>query len=1108
MFWKLGGLVNSLKYSVEKDIRYTLYKNEVFLRNRWSLPERIVIWGSKHVFIFHLILFLILSVCFFVIAEYDTLIQISLRQPLGPLVEFQSTIFGAKPLGPLVEFQSTIFGAQPLDSLVEFQPAIFGAQVTLLGLIFPVVIAFIGILIQSKSSNDSMWGIYRHNSGFMLVGFSALTLTFSFVLLKIFEPKLTHQFLVAASFSTTVWFLINLVLSGWFLWTTVAFLSLNSRNTMIVKYVINEAVTSDIKNRLLYHHSLSANETGLLLKPKNFSLDVNIFLDENLEVCIVHQFPKPRRIHNIWYRILNLGIWIFSLQVKFQKAGDSPVTLSFPFSVNHSFTKELLIAETNCKRINWISKKLIKCAVRTTAKPAAKPAERELNVEQVVGALFGQLEDALKDNNSRLFDSATENLIQIQGVIESSMFFINDNDEPDNWLLLPKGMWLRGSFLDVFIGGSLGITKHVSRRIHDDSNYYESWCYLYPRLFWQQEEKIPTKVAETYIEGHYLIWGELMFWMGGFDKNNTVSAEQRDRAIKHFVGSWEHWGDLLNKDYKSVKSKDYLIASRHLNDSCSMIVYACKYNNNDAAIWATDVLSHWFKLFSIRDIGGHHYGWNHELITTKALELDCEHALLNSLTRNNEFTKVEAATIALRNYWTDLRYLTAAYLLATSHNKQNENKKNEYKNLIDALMSGNRLEPTGSLDVNHLPPPSVKDILGAYLRQYGRWESQSDYRALMEHVLGRLAKIEEPEWVAGRIYDSSQTMRDLYLPNFFKVMGIGSTTDEFKIDQEWLEFLKSNSISQVNLEVTLLSLKSLTKIDESTIESVSEYFEIEIDKSKEKSRHFVSSIEEIIAELESAITSQIINAPIDQDRLLQLGVAASASTFTLSDGPLPVSLFDDIDYKDDYHCDLVVTNIVEYRKSNVSQGVVVNRAINEDKWLNTIISERMQTACFHQLLQYSRWKEVAFEDAKSLILRAVEDSQSIKNQGLTPIMFIGPWEVYKLLHSSRWEYGREYEKLPLDISVESNQADGYICHVAGIEIYRFPFGKREFSILLSKETFKKINVKRFGDGSFVEATFKTENENDLTGTLSLAFGVQCEFNETDAFRYISRNPDD
>jgi hypothetical protein len=1070
MLWKSGWIPNSLKYRVEKDIRETIFKNDVFLRNRWSLAERLVVLGSKHVFIANLVIFLIASACFFLVAEYYTQIQNYLPQTLSGL-------------GPLVEFQSTIFGA----------------QVTLLGLIFPLVIAFIGILLQGKSSNESMWVIYRHNSGFMLVGFSALTLSASFVLLKVYEPWLTHQNQVAASISITAWFLTNLVLSGWFLWKTVAFLSLNSRMTMVVKYVINEVAPSDIKNRLLVHHGLSAINIGLLLSPKNESLEVNTFSAKDLENSILHQFSNPRRITNVWYRILNLGVWFFSLQAKLQKSEGGLATLSFPFSVDNRFANKFILAKTNCDSVNWISKVLIKIAVRTTT----KPVQQQLNVDQVIGALFGQLEDSLKDNNSRLFDSAKENLIQFHRDIESSMFFINDNGEPDNWLLLPKGLWLGQSFLDMFVGESLNIAKEVTRRIQDDSNYYESWCYLYPRLFSPQKNNIPTKIAEKYIDGHYLIWGKLMSWMGGFEKSNNVSDQQIDHAIKHFVGSWEHWNNFIDKAFRSVKSKDFLIASRHLNDSCCMIVYACKYNNNGAATWATDILSHWLELFSNRNIRHHHYGLSHELITIKALELDCGHSLLKSLTFNNDFSEVEATTIGLRNYWTDLRCLTAAYLLATSHNKNNG-----YKNLINALVYGKRLELSGSISINHSACTRAKDILGVYLRQNGSWESQSDYQALMEQHLDRLARIEEPEWVSGRIYSSFGTKSELYLPDFFKVMGIGLTVNKFRIDPKWLEFLKSDSISQTDLESTISSLKSLKNIEESTIKSVSDHFEIELEESNKKSQFFIISIEEVIIDLESKISEKIINAAIDKNRLLHFGEVSSGSNFTLSDGPTPVTFFDDIDYKDDFNSDLVVKNIVDYRKIEVSQGIEVNRSINEDEWLNDIIYQQIQVTCFQQLLRHNSWKEAEFEDAKSLILRAVEDSQSFKNKNKTPVMFIGPWAIYSLIDSSKWKYGREDDKLPFDISVESNKEDEYICHLAGIEVYKLPFIKMDFSILLSKEAFRKINIKRFGDGRYVEATFKTEKDSDLTGTLSLSFGVECEFNTIKCFKYISRNPDE
>ena len=213
MFWKRGWLLSTLNYHVEKDIRETLYQNDIFKNNRWSQIERLVIWGAKHIFWANLILIIIVLFLFRLIStKYDFL----------------------KQLLPL--------SLNGLTSIVELQSIIFVAQITLLGLIFPLVIAFIGVLLQGKSSNESMWTVYRNNSGFMLVGFSALTLSIIFILFRLNEPWFTHQEMVAASISLTGLFLINLLLFGRFLWTTVEFLSLNSRMKMVVKYAINEVI--------------------------------------------------------------------------------------------------------------------------------------------------------------------------------------------------------------------------------------------------------------------------------------------------------------------------------------------------------------------------------------------------------------------------------------------------------------------------------------------------------------------------------------------------------------------------------------------------------------------------------------------------------------------------------------------------------------------------------------------------------------------------------------------------------------------------------------------------------------------------------------------------
>ena len=595
-----------------------------------------------------------------------------------------------------------------------------------------------------------------------------------------------------------------------------------------------------------------------------------------------------------------------------------------------------------------------------------------------------------------------------------------------------------------------------------------------------------------------------MSWAGGFNPNDLVSIQQRDRAIKHFIGSWEHWRMLLNKHFKSVDQNHYFCATRHLTNTSRMLIHATKYENFDAAGWATDVLVHWYELFSNNQLGYHYYSWHHELITPQILRCTPDHSIRKAISVNNDLIDSEATSIALRNYWTDIRCLTAAYLLGSSKYNFNSN----YKKYIDALLGCKRLEPTGNIEVDQAPLSNAKELLGVYLRQNGRWDAQYDYNSLLEKHLDKLAMIEEPEWVSGRIYFSSGTKKDLYLPNFFKVAGVGLTVKEFTLDHKWLSFLKSDAVSQGDLESTITELEKLVSIDESIIDLVSNQFDINNAESQKKSKLFVQSINAIISDIKSNISSQIVKSSIDQQRLLQFGIVASGSTFTLTDGPIPISFFQDIEYLDNFSADVVLTNITDYKKSEVSEGIDVNRAVNEGEWLNNIVKQRAEVVSFHQLLEKCSWGEAEFEDALELISRAVSDSKLITSEELSPVMFVGPWDVYQLINSSKWQYGREDEKLPFDISIESGKDSSYICHLAGIEIYRLPFGKSDFSILLPMETFQRINIKHFGDGRYVDATFATKSDTDLAGTLSLTFGIECEFKVTKCFKYLSLNPDE
>jgi len=47
MWWKRGWILNSLNYQIEKNLRESIYNNESYKDNQWSLIERQILHWSE-----------------------------------------------------------------------------------------------------------------------------------------------------------------------------------------------------------------------------------------------------------------------------------------------------------------------------------------------------------------------------------------------------------------------------------------------------------------------------------------------------------------------------------------------------------------------------------------------------------------------------------------------------------------------------------------------------------------------------------------------------------------------------------------------------------------------------------------------------------------------------------------------------------------------------------------------------------------------------------------------------------------------------------------------------------------------------------------------------
>lgn len=116
---------------------------------------------------------------------------------------------------------------------------LFAAQATLIGLIFPIVIAYVSLASVGRASSDKLMNIYKTHTGFNLLASSSFLLLASYAFLFIFDSFFNISLFKIAQFLFLIWFIFNLYLIYVFLSKTIDFIYGSKKIEEITKYSYN-----------------------------------------------------------------------------------------------------------------------------------------------------------------------------------------------------------------------------------------------------------------------------------------------------------------------------------------------------------------------------------------------------------------------------------------------------------------------------------------------------------------------------------------------------------------------------------------------------------------------------------------------------------------------------------------------------------------------------------------------------------------------------------------------------------------------------------------------------------------------------------------------------
>lgn len=462
MFVSIEKLLNSLQHHVDKNINETLYQNKAFLSSKWNLLEHNILrWSQRHSYYTFLT---------FVLASLLVANLLLWKEELTPFA---------------IEYLPN------WKRLIDWQGGFLAGQLTIVGVVYPLVIGLIGVLFQNKSAKKTLFPIYQLYSGFMFAGLSGLFLSIFIIVGYFLSASMDQSTYLAICITTALWLTFNVLLTSWFFTATFLMLDETKRDRIVVRFTIHELCESDIRHRI--HELLLQNSVrnNVLANPDEDVLKVSTykFSDDKYNEIMVPSLA-PIRVTNVYFSIINAIIHYQVNKLKtlrwlnrqslvkrlVSKKGFSWLYLDLnaepEFVLQPIWTKEnetgLVIVRYSGFDLSKLSKVLIKLSFKI--KKNEENDERSLT--SMMLGLVGSANDSIREKNIGEFKYALDNIVKWHIEIASALSFINDNKEDDNWLLLPTTNFFSRSYLDEILTEYYRIAKAAVELIPENIEFF------------------------------------------------------------------------------------------------------------------------------------------------------------------------------------------------------------------------------------------------------------------------------------------------------------------------------------------------------------------------------------------------------------------------------------------------------------------------------------------------------------------------------------------------------------------------------------------------------------------------------------------------------------
>lgn len=711
----LKKILDSISYQTDKFIRENIHVNQSYMALKWNGFEKILVSGSRHYVKAMLILISFFAAIFFVMVSGKSYI---------------------KPF--IAEWFPEWY------TLFDAQINLLGGQLTIIGIVYPMVVGLVSVIFQRKSARKTVHAAYQTYSGFMLAGLSGLCLSgfmLCGLLLRTFVGNYNYAIICGISI---IWMMLNIALSVWFFVQSLSVLDDEKRERMVLRYLTADILSTHVKNQL---HNIFLNkpvETQIIKNDKFSNLTFEDYSFEKDYSAISSESSKQEVIKDIYVWPLKIILWHINMYGRLKKK-QIAIALFSKLDSRDEFDTLPLFKIKNIESDHVLVNLLTRC-FRTGI-----VTKRHIATDRIIKGLLGDTIDALASADINAFDEAIEGFCRDVTTFTDGFNF-KQGQQTDNLLLLADDIFWERSFTDKLYTELYQLFRQAVIRI-DVSEWFYTKCMNVPGMLCSKRESISFKEIQLALRYTFYSWDILVRW--GHANTGRLDLTQRqsyEALLRDFVEIWEGWTDGLKYISKKTGGQQLYhdTLKEHLFTLPDIVACAVLSGESGSVDWAADLMNRWLHT-ARRSADGHNtalFSWQEFIVTQATLDGEIVFSPENTpLRKPVELSQLQDSFY--KNTLTDLRLLTAAFIISKPDAFQNT----QCQFAVSTLLDGSLVENTGGFERLSEKLTRSSDIIDVFIRLL-IWNKADRDEALNSpgKIIRKLSSAHGKSLVSGRTY--------------------------------------------------------------------------------------------------------------------------------------------------------------------------------------------------------------------------------------------------------------------------------------------------------------------------------------------------------------------